>query len=69
MIGIHGCGLLKYVNFCWNHEQFQDRVLGALDVIAMLCKLLKEGEPYKTASVIHLSFMTTMQVRWKINRT
>ena len=56
MIGIHGCGLLKYLNaFCWNHEQFQDRVLDALDVIAMLCKLLKEGGLYKTASEIHLS--------------
>ena len=42
MIGIHGCGLLKYLNdFCWSHEQFQDRALNALDVIAMLCYVIK----------------------------
>ena len=36
-------------------EPFQDRVLDAFDVIAMLCKPVKEGGPYKIARVIHLS--------------
>ena len=56
--------VLNNENFSWNCEQFWDRLLNGLDVIAMLCacKLVKEvvGQ-YKLNIMAHLSFTITVR--------